>query len=568
MSQNSSRGIIFVSIGARVMSPDFIDLLLVTATSQCGSCTVVILDSQEHTNLIELNDIEQAAAADSVLQKAEELLDHVHRNWRKAGITTYLLSQLASSPTYRDSRRALLRIYETNPSFRRHVLNQTYRNLQPLLNRKGIHRWRGSTSLERLSQYLIDEIAMKLTAGIDNLATVEYGPGLEEMDICKAIYAMRYPELESLAQRPLKYVPVRPQLELSHITYNYPKGTFGLVEVSLVIPPGTCYGVIGSNGSGKTTTLQLIAGHIRNKQGTIAWGGVDISGAPPGVRPTATVFQDCALFPHMSALSNVAFGIRHKRRRSRAQSREIAREWLKRLGIEDSLMLHRPDTLSGGYRQRVAIARALALRPSILLLDEPTAALDAYQREALIWILRTAVQTGWVTSLIMASHDREFVLAVCDRVAVIDGGRVLYEGSARTALDAPTSARAASLLGDFNLIRGVIANDGNFKDKSGNFVVAVAGFANAPTSGPSVLLFRPESVELGSAPGDEAFGCDVTIIDSHQRASGWHLEAFTDGGARISISVPRIGLSKAVTGRRMTIRIPRTKLMLVPDDLA
>jgi len=560
------QGSIFVSIGSRVMSPDYLQLALVRALSECTTCTVFLLDAEEHKNLTELSDMTEEAALEDVRDYTTELIAYAEQHWPRHLVTVYTLSKWRGSATYSLAKVALQKEFDTNPSFKHHVLSQTYSNLRPVFKRKGILRWRNSEVVERLSAYLLSELALKLTVACDGIADTEYGPALKEMEISTSIAENKYPALADFTAKSLRYVPVPPELLLRGISYRYPGGHFALSNVTLRIPPGTRYGIIGSNGSGKTTLLQIIGGHIPHDEGVVEWGGMDISSFPPGKRPTATVFQDCALFPHMTILSNVAFGVRHKRGRSASRSRAIAQDWLGKIGVDATLMRSKPAQLSGGYQQRAAIARALAIRPSILLLDEPTAALDAAHREDLIAILRSAVRTGWVTSLIMVSHDQDFVLAVCDRIAVLNEGRVLYEGLATEALEMPPTARTASLLGDYNIIEGTITDDDMFRSLEGEVAWKSSGHPD-PDSNRAAIVFRPEKVLVSDTLVGEGLRLRVTIVDIHRRSDAWLLVLTSEFGLSLRLSLPLNSLSDKEIGQSLDVLIADADVHVVKNDL-
>jgi len=446
-------------------------------------------------------------------------------------------------------------------------LNQTYRNLQPALNRKGIRTWRNEPVVVRLADYLIVELALKLCVTRSGVADVEYGAATSDMTICKSIYEGQYPSLAPFVGKPMRYVSVRPNLELKKISYRYPSGRFAVSDISLSVPAATRYGIIGNNASGKTTVLQLIAGHLQQNAGRLCWGTQDISMLSAGKRPTATVFQDYALFPHMDALANVAFGVRHRRGYSRSKSKAIAREWLGKLGVEESVMHSQPGSLSGGYQQRVAIARALAVRPSILLLDEPTAALDTNEREKLITILRGAVQTGWVTSLILVSHDRDFALAVCDKIAILDNGRVLYEGMLSDALTSPPSAQVACFLGTFNVIRGVVREDHTFTDEHAEIIAPLAPNHVASGVRGAALLVRPEDVRLTFQPGSEDVAVDATITEVASKGTYYRVTTVTSAGTVIWIDSPTAPEVADIPSEHMKVVIRMDRALLVSNDL-
>ena len=219
--------------------------------------------------------------------------------------------------------------------------------------------------------------------------------------------------------------------------------------VDLDIADGEFFSMLGPSGSGKTTVLRLIAGFESVSAGTVELGGTDVTRAAPFERDVHTVFQDYALFPHMSVLDNVAYGLRvrglgKKERRARAHD---ALETV-RLG---HLATRRPSQLSGGQRQRVALARAIVLQPRVLLLDEPLGALDLKLREQMQVELKQLQRDLGIT-FVFVTHDQEEALTLSDRIAVFDAGRIQQLGTPQEIYEQPTSAYVAGFVGTTNLL--------------------------------------------------------------------------------------------------------------------
>lgn len=218
--------------------------------------------------------------------------------------------------------------------------------------------------------------------------------------------------------------------------------------VDLDIADGEFFSMLGPSGSGKTTVLRLIAGFETASSGTVELGGTDVTRSAPFERDVHTVFQDYALFPHMSVLDNVAYGLRvrgqgKKERRERAQ-RALDTVQLGHLGSR------RPTQLSGGQRQRVALARAIVLEPRVLLLDEPLGALDLKLREQMQVELKQLQRSLGIT-FVFVTHDQEEALTLSDRIAVFDAGRIQQLGTPREIYENPTSAYVAGFVGTTNL---------------------------------------------------------------------------------------------------------------------
>jgi molybdate transport system ATP-binding protein len=233
------------------------------------------------------------------------------------------------------------------------------------------------------------------------------------------------------------------------------RGTFELA-VDLAVSPGETVAVLGPNGSGKTTLLHALAGLVPLDAGRVALDGVVLEDPAAGTavaaerRPVAVVFQDLLLFPHLSALDNVAFGARCHGR-SRGEARRVARDWLGRMGLEDRARA-RPDALSGGQAQRVALARALAVEPRLLLLDEPLAAVDVQARAQLRRDLRRHL-ASFAGVRLLVTHDPLEAFALADGVIVLEHGRVVQRGTPADVTARPRSRWVADLAG-VNLFRG------------------------------------------------------------------------------------------------------------------
>ncbi|MEV4133818.1 ABC transporter ATP-binding protein [Dactylosporangium sp. NPDC049742] len=241
--------------------------------------------------------------------------------------------------------------------------------------------------------------------------------------------------------------------------------SFGVVDavdgVDLEIADGEFFSMLGPSGSGKTTVLRLIAGFESPTAGTVELAGVDVTRRPPYERDVNTVFQDYALFPHMSVLDNVAYGLR-VRGTGRRERRERAEGALRSVRLE-GYGARRPAQLSGGQRQRVALARALVNRPKVLLLDEPLGALDLKLREEMQVELK-ALQRQVGITFVFVTHDQEEALTMSDRVAVFSGGRVEQVAAPVELYERPASPFVAGFVGISNQFDGadVIGRSGTF----------------------------------------------------------------------------------------------------------
>ncbi|MCC6801819.1 MAG: ABC transporter ATP-binding protein [Anaerolineae bacterium] len=223
-------------------------------------------------------------------------------------------------------------------------------------------------------------------------------------------------------------------------------------NVSLQIYEGEFFALLGPSGCGKTTTLRMIAGFEEPTSGEIIIRGQPVQGVPPFHRPVNTVFQDYALFPHMSVLQNVMFGLEMEGvGRDEAKQRSVQALEMVRLTQFD----RKPRQLSGGQQQRVALARALVKRPAVLLLDEPLGALDLKLRKAMQYELMS-MQSDLGITFVYVTHDQEEALTMCDRIAVMDHGKALQVGRPQEIYETPHSRFVADFIGETNFISGKI----------------------------------------------------------------------------------------------------------------
>ena len=269
---------------------------------------------------------------------------------------------------------------------------------------------------------------------------------------------------------------------------------FAVKDVSLSVADGEFLVLLGPSGCGKTTTLRMIAGFVEPSGGAARIGGADVTWLPPWRRNTGMVFQSYALFPHMTVAENVAFGL-EMRKLAKAEVDARAREALRLVRL-DGYAERLPRQLSGGQQQRVALARALAVRPDVLLLDEPLSNLDAKLREEVrIEIRELQRQLGLTT--IMVTHDQEEALTVADRLVVMAEGEIRQIGSQRDLYERPTDRFVAGFVGRSTFLQGRVTAPGAFETAGGlHFRCRADG---AP--GPAALLLRPERLSVGAVDG-------------------------------------------------------------------
>ncbi|MDG5818878.1 ABC transporter ATP-binding protein [Natronococcus sp. A-GB7] len=246
-------------------------------------------------------------------------------------------------------------------------------------------------------------------------------------------------------------------VDLEGVTKRY-AGTTAVDGVSLSVREGEFFTLVGPSGCGKTTTLRLIAGFESATDGAVRFHGEDVTGVPPEARDVGVVFQNYALFPHMSVGENVAYGLNFAEPPGGVSDDERVRELLELVDLE-GMAEREPDRLSGGQQQRVAIARALAPGPDVLLLDEPMSALDAQLRERLR-IQVKAIQKELDITTIYVTHDQEEALAISDRVAVMRDGTPEQVAPPREIYRRPGTRFVAEFVGDNNVFDGTVRSLG------------------------------------------------------------------------------------------------------------
>jgi spermidine/putrescine transport system ATP-binding protein len=246
----------------------------------------------------------------------------------------------------------------------------------------------------------------------------------------------------------------RPSVELHGVSKLFDE-VVAVQHMDLAIRPGEFFTLLGPSGCGKTTTLRMVAGFEQPTAGRVLIDGADVAGLPPHRRPTNTVFQTYALFPHLSVGENVAFGLRRKKVARQEITRRVASE-LDRVGLAGEIN-RRPAQLSGGQQQRVALARALVNLPKVLLLDEPLGALDLKLRKGLQLELKRIQREVGIT-FVYVTHDQEEALTMSDRIAVMNRGAVEQVGVPEDVYERPETTFVAGFIGVSNLMPGTVAS--------------------------------------------------------------------------------------------------------------
>lgn len=290
-----------------------------------------------------------------------------------------------------------------------------------------------------------------------------------------------------------------PLLSLKNVSRSF-GSTRAVADVSLDVEQGEFFGLLGPSGCGKTTTLRMIAGLEKPDSGVIQFQNTDITNRPAERRGFGMVFQNYALFPHLNVFENVAFGLRARHAAKTEIGKRVASALeLVQLPGYDKREVHE---LSGGQQQRVAIARAIAIEPTLLLFDEPLSNLDVSLREETRRELRELVTRLGLTA-VYVTHDQEEAFALCDRISVMVGGRLMQTGAPRELYEHPSDIAVARFLGRNNLIKAMRlsssnANDGEFKTTDGNHILrAPVNHSDlSPINQPVFLAIRPEHVQI------------------------------------------------------------------------
>jgi iron(III) transport system ATP-binding protein len=304
---------------------------------------------------------------------------------------------------------------------------------------------------------------------------------------------------------------VRVEARNIHLSYG---ATAVLRDISLNVEPGEFFALLGPSGSGKSTLLRLIAGFNQHQSGQLLIGGRDVTGVPPWKRNVGMVFQNYALWPHMTVARNVAFGL-EERRLPRDEVKRRTEAALDLVGLAD-YGARRPGQLSGGQQQRVALARTLAIEPQVLLLDEPLSNLDARLRVQMRRELQRLHRRLGITT-IFVTHDQEEAMTICDRIAVMNDGVIQQIDTPTELFDRPVNRFVAQFVGSVNLFEGEIREGGGRKVFASPLLGDIALPPGLDASGRSrvQLAFRPHAVALHAGHAGHAATTDPSGTSFH-----------------------------------------------------
>jgi ABC-type Fe3+/spermidine/putrescine transport system ATPase subunit len=334
------------------------------------------------------------------------------------------------------------------------------------------------------------------------------------------------------------------QLSIRGLTKTWPGAAApALDRLTLDVAAGEMVALLGPSGCGKTTALQMIAGLLEPTAGDITIDGRSILADPPQRRGVVMMFQNALLFPHMSVVDNVGFGLR-MRGLSRDKVAARVAQMLARVQLPD-LGARKPSQLSGGQQQRVALARALIVSPRVLLLDEPLSNLDAHLRAEMRDLIRSLQRELAITTIVV-THEQEEAVVLADRVALILDGRLRQVDPAEAFYRRPADQAVARFFGGQNFVTG-----------------QAQGGLSLPTGiadGPGILTIRPEAIRLGL--GDNALS--VSVVDQQFLGTQTRL-AVQAGPARLVAILPPDAVAGINAGDMITIHLPQASLWVLPD---
>ncbi|MCF3948212.1 ATP-binding cassette domain-containing protein [Acidiphilium sp. AL] len=348
------------------------------------------------------------------------------------------------------------------------------------------------------------------------------------------------------------------------VTVSYGKLVV-LASLSLTIEPGEIMALIGPSGSAKTTALRAVAGFVRPASGRIRIGERDVTDLPPHARDIGMVVQNYALFPHMRVEDNVAFGLRARREAKEAVKQRVA-ECLRMVGMSAYTQRY-PRELSGGQQQRVAIARALAVRPRVLLLDEPLSALDAQIRHSMLQELARLHEAMPSLTVLYVTHDQTEALTLADRIAIMRDGRLVASGPSQALYREPPTRFAAEFLGRANLLPVTLeaadAGDGLARVRLGEISLLVKARPGLSVGRDCLLCIRPHGIAMrpGGRPSNELTG----VVRAMQWQGDLHSVTLETQGVLIRMICAPLRDPPSL-GVRFPIHFAAEDATLIPED--
>lgn len=357
-------------------------------------------------------------------------------------------------------------------------------------------------------------------------------------------------------------------IKLNGVSKRYSAGVLAVDDIDLSIKSGEFVTLVGPSGCGKTTTLRTIAGFEKPTEGTVSIGGTNVTDAPPYERNTGMVFQDFALFPHMTVHENIAYGMEADGGYTTEAIDARVAEMLDLVELPDTDNRY-PDQLSGGQQQRIALARALAPKPDALLLDEPLASLDKKLREQMQVELRRIQQEIGITT-VFVTHNQEEALTMSDRLAVMNGGQFDQVGPPGEVYDNPNSRFVADFLGTANIFEGTVTavTDGYTTVECDDVRINSRSSGSIDTGDVVSLVVRPERFQFmeqsensNDETGQNIFTGEITF--TRHLGSSVEFRLQTVDGYEL-IVVHRSGLHEHDLGEQVTVAVDADDCRLVP----
>jgi len=352
------------------------------------------------------------------------------------------------------------------------------------------------------------------------------------------------------------------RVEAQNIAMSYGRNVV-LRDINLVIEPGEFFALLGPSGSGKSTLLRLIAGFNPAQSGRLLIDGVDVSAIPPWSRNVGMVFQNYALWPHMTVRQNVAFGL-EERRLAKSVIADKVRAALALVNLSE-YGERRPSQLSGGQQQRVALARTIAIEPKVLLLDEPLSNLDAKLRVQMRNELRSLQRKLGITT-IFVTHDQEEALTTADRIAVMDEGVIQQIGTPMDLFDNPVNRFVATFVGSINLLSGRLERVAGGAAMFDSPVLGRIALAHAPDiEGEADIAVRPHSLLLAAAPdGSSHVWLEGTVLEREFLGEFVRYSVNIRGATLTADMTHHVGHSVFEAGRQVHVRVDAAQLRVLP----
>ena len=333
--------------------------------------------------------------------------------------------------------------------------------------------------------------------------------------------------------------------------------------IDLDVAEGELISLLGPSGCGKTTTLRCVAGFELPTGGRISFDGADVTMLPPELRDIGMVFQNYALFPHMTVRENLRFGLEMRKTGAAEMERRVGdvMGMVQLAGMEGRY----PRQLSGGQQQRVALARALVIEPKLLLLDEPLANLDAKLRDEMRFFIRSLQKRVGITTLYV-THDQAEAMVMSDRIVVMFDGRIHQVGGARDIYDRPATRQVASFIGLSNFVSGrIVGRDGERWRMETSFGAIGCGAGFEPGTGAGVTaMVRPEAIDLSAAPAPGTF--PGTVAERFFLGNLIDYRVTMADGTVLQVQQPATATFEP--GAKVNVALPAERAWLVRDDAA